>query len=142
MNAAGTPDRVAGAARRGLVAVLVGALLGSLAPTEAARADRWEVRREVREGAREVEREKREARREIRRCKTRECARREIREGYREVEREKREARREIRREIRENRWDERDPRDRYDGGDDVLKGVVIGAAVVGVAVAVARSDD
>jgi hypothetical protein len=89
---------------------------------------------------REVEREKAEARREIRRCKTRDCARREIREGYREVERERREARREVRREIRDSRWED----DRYRGRDDrdeLLKGVVIGAAVVGIAAAVANSD-
>jgi hypothetical protein len=121
-------------------AVLGCALLGAAGLPGVALADRWEVRREVREGYREVEREKREARREIRRCQTRECARREIREGYREVEREKREARREIRREIRDSRWDDRSYRDR-DDGSDVLKGVVIGAAVVGVAVAIANAD-
>ena len=92
-------------------------------------------------------------------------ARREVREGYREVERERREARREIRREIREdyydnyyrgdNRW-YRDGRywDRYeyerryyrrrdrDDNDDMLKGALVGAAVVGVAVAIANSND
>ena len=101
-------------------------------------AGRWEVRKEIREGAREVNKEKREARRELRRCETRECARREIREGYREVQREKREARREIRRELRD--WDDDRDRDR-----DVLKGLAIGAAVVGIATAISnasRDDD
>ena len=128
-------------------------------------ADRWEVRREVREGYYEVEREKREAARELRRCQTRECARREVREGYREVEREKREARHEIRRELREDyyrdqyyRGDQRWYRDgRYWGRDeyerryyrkrgkddnDFLKGAVVGAAVVGIGVAIAKSND
>jgi hypothetical protein len=126
-------------ARRAIASAATAALLLTLAPAPAL-ADRWEVRREVREGYREVEREQREARREIRRCETRECARREIREGYYEVEREKREARREIRRELRDDRWDDRRYRDRDD--DDLLKGVVIGAAVVGVAAAVANSKD
>ncbi|MGE5242686.1 MAG: hypothetical protein ACM3SQ_00475 [Betaproteobacteria bacterium] len=138
--------------------------LAGLAPA-AALADRWEVRREAREGYYEVEREKREAARELRRCQTRECARREIREGYREVEREKREARREIRRELREDyyrdqyyRGDERWYRDgRYWGRDeyerryyrkrdkddnDFLKGAVVGAAAVGIGVAIAKSND
>jgi len=97
-------------------------------------AGRWEVRQEIREGAREVRREKREAYRELKRCETRQCARREVREGYREVEREKREARREIRRELRD--YDD----DRYDRRGDVLKGVAIGAAVVGIATAVSRA--
>lgn len=139
------------------------ALLVALAPLEA-QASRWEVRSEVREGVREVEREKREARRELRRCETRECARREIREGYREVEREKREARREIRREIREDYrdryylgdgrwyrdgryWDRYEYQRRYydkrDGdGDEFLKGAAVGAAAIGLAVAIANSDD
>lgn len=117
------------------------ALAGPLVPGVAL-ADRWEVRREVREGARSVERERREARREIRRCETRECARREIREGYREVERERREARREVRSELREARWEDRYYYRDRDDGRDLLKGVVVGAAVVGVAVAVANSDD
>jgi hypothetical protein len=118
----------------------------------------------MREGAREVQREKREATRELRRCETRECARREIREGYREVNRERREARREIRREIAEDyyrdqyyrgadRW-YRDGRywDRYEyerryyrkrdrDDNDFLKGAVVGAAAVGIAVAIANSD-
>lgn len=109
-------------------------LLGPLLPP-AAQADRWEVRREVREGAREVRREKREARRELKRCDTRECARREIREGYREVQREKREARCEIRRELRD--YDD----DRYDRGGNVLKGVDIGAAVVGIATVISNAS-
>lgn len=104
-------------------------------------AGRWEVRQEIREGAREVRREKREARRELRRCETRQCARREIREGYREVQREKREARREIRRDLRH--YDD----DRYDRDRDrdLLKGLAIGAAVIGIATAVSnasRDDD
>lgn len=130
-----------------------------------AMADRWEVRREVREGYYEVEREKREAARELRRCQTRECARREVREGYREVEREKREARHEIRRELREDyyrdryyrgdqRWyrdgrywgrdeyERRYYRKRGKGDDDFLKGAVVGAAVVGIGVAIAKSNE
>lgn len=101
-----------------------------------ANAGRWEVRKEIREGAREVEREKREAKRELMRCKTRECARREIREGYREVNREKRKARYEIRRELREAR------RDRWDDNNDILGGVIVGAAIIGVASAIAHDDD
>lgn len=121
---------------RSILVALVSALilLGALLPP-AAQADRWEVRREVREAAREVRREKREARRELKRCDTRECARREIREGYREVQREKREARREIRRELRD--YDD----DRYDRGSDVLKGVAIGAAVVGLATVISNAS-
>jgi hypothetical protein len=87
-----------------------------------------------------------------------------IREGQREVSRERREARREIRREVRENYYDNyyrggdrwyRDGRywDRYDyerryyrgrdrDDDDLLKGAMVGAAVVGVAVAIAKSKD
>jgi hypothetical protein len=135
----------------------------AFAPAEA-QARRWEVRQEVREGAREVGREKREAIRELQRCNTRDCARREIREGQREVSRERREARREIRGEVRENYydnfyrgsnrwyrdgryWDRGDYERRYyyrrdnDGGD-VLKGALIGAAVVGVVAAIADSKD
>jgi hypothetical protein len=138
-------------------------VVGSMVPTDAL-ASRWEVRQEMREGAKSVNREKREAVRELRKCQTRECARREIREGQREVSRERREARREIRREVREdyydnyyrgdNRW-YRDGRywDRYEyeqryyrrrdrDDDDLLKGAVVGAAVVGVAVAIANSND
>jgi hypothetical protein len=130
---AGTAGRAAGA-----ILMMAAALL-ALLPSPAV-ADRWEVRREVREGVRSIEAEKREARREIRRCQTRECARREIREGHREVERERREARREVRRELREERWE--DHRYSRDRDDDLLKGVVIGAAVVGIAAAVANSGD
>lgn len=101
-----------------------------------ASAGRWEVRQEIREGIREVEREKREAKRELMRCKTRECAKREIREGYREVSREKREARYEIRRELREAR------RDRWDDDNDILGGVIVGAAIIGVASAIANDND
>lgn len=131
----------------------------------AASAQSWEVRREVREGARSVARERREAMRELRRCNTRECARREVREGRREVARERNEARREIRREVREdyfdsyyrgdNRWyrdgrywDRRDYERRYyyrrddDDGGDVLKGALVGAAVVGVIAAIADDQD
>lgn len=117
-----------------LLAVVLVLAAGLLPP--AAYADRWEVRREIREGVREVNREKREARRELKRCETRKCARREIREGYREVQRERREARREIRREFRD--YDDRYDRDR---GSDVLKGLAIGAAVVGIATAVSRAS-
>ncbi|MCU0252691.1 MAG: hypothetical protein MUE61_21070 [Vicinamibacterales bacterium] len=139
------------------------AIVGLLGPLPAS-ASRWEVRQEVREGKKEVRREKKEAARELRKCQTRECARREVREGYREVERERREARREIRREVREDYYDRyyrgdgrwyRDGRywDRYeyerryyrrhdDDGDEFLKGALVGAAVVGVAVAVANSND
>lgn len=146
-----------------LLAAAGAAFAGALVPTDAL-ASRWEVRQEVREGHREVQREKREAMRELRRCETRECARREIREGQREVSRERREARREIRREIREDFYDNyyrgdgrwyRDGRywDRYeykrryyhrrdDSDKDFLKGAVVGAAVVGVAVAIAKSND
>ena len=138
------------------------AIVGLAMPMQAS-ASRWEVRQEVREGAYEVHREKREAARELRKCQTRECARREVREGYREVSRERREARREIRREIREDRydryyqggdrwyrdgryWDRQDYERRYyrrhDDDNDMLKGALVGAAVVGVAVAIANSND
>lgn len=120
--------------------------LATLAPAIAS-ADRWEVRREVREGARGVERERREAERELRRCKTRE-------------------ARHEIRREISRdyyrdqyyrggNRWyrdgryrNEYDFECRYYRGrnrgnnNDLLKGVVIGAAAVGVIVAITEANE
>jgi hypothetical protein len=136
------------------------ALIGSLALPSLANAQSWEVRREVREGIREVNREKREAMRELRRCTTRQCAAREIREGHREVSRERREARREIRREVREDifdnyyrggdrwyrdgrYWNRRDYESRFyrrrsNGGSDVLTGVLVGAAVVGVVAAIA----
>jgi hypothetical protein len=139
------------------------AAIAVLAPS-AAMAFQWEVRREVREGGREVYREKREAVRELKRCNTRECARREVREGQREVARERREARSEIRREVREDYvdryyrgngrwyrdgrwWDRNDYQRRYyypggNSGGDVLAGVAIGAAVVGVAAAIAASEE
>lgn len=138
-------------------------LVGAFVPADAL-ASRWEVRQEMKEGARSVQREKREAVRELRKCETRECARREIREGQREVARERREARYEIRREIREdyydnyyrgdNRWyrdgrywdrneyERRYYRRRDRDDNDLLKGAVVGAAVVGVAVAIAKSND
>lgn len=135
--------------------------LSLLLPMPAA-ASRWEVRQEVREGAREVNREKREAIRELQRCTTRECARREVREGQREVARERREARREIRSEVRETYydnfyrgndrwyrdgrwWDRADYERRYyyrDDGADVLKGIVVGAAVVGTVAAIGAAAD
>jgi len=139
-------------------------LLGSLAIPSLAQAQSWEVRREIREGARDVARERREAVRELKRCTTRACAAREIREGRREVAQDRREARREIRREVREdyfdsyyrgnNRWyrdgrywDRRDYERRYyyrrdDDSGDVLKGALVGAAVVGVIAAIADSND
>lgn len=127
-----------------------------------AQAQSWEVRREVREGARSVAREKREAVRELRRCTTRECARREVNEGYREVNRERREARREIRREVREDvrdqywrngryyrdgrDWDSDDYMRRYYGERDdsgnLITGLVVGAAVVGVTAAIISAQD
>jgi hypothetical protein len=118
------------------VAVLTcGLALSTTLVPPTAYAGRWEVRQEIREGAGEVRREKREARRELKRCDTRQCARREIREGYGEVQREKREARREIRRDLRN--YDD----DRYDRGSDVLKGLAIGAAVVGIATAFSKAS-
>jgi hypothetical protein len=116
----------------GLVAVV------SVMPTTTQASSKWEIRQEIREGAWEVYREKQEARREVLRCKTKKCARREIREGYREVQREKREARREIRREIR----DYRDERDDRDDRRNLLTGIAIGAAVIGVANALSNRDD
>jgi hypothetical protein len=146
-----------------LPALACAVALVTFAPTEA-QARRWEVRKEVREGAREVGREQREAMRELRRCNTRECARREIREGQREVSRERREARREIRGEVRENYydnyyrgsnrwyrdgryWDRGDYERRYyyrrdNDGSDILKGALVGAAVVGVVAAIADAND
>jgi hypothetical protein len=146
-----------------MIAVASVAIAGLLAPLQAS-ASRWEVRQEVREGKKEVRREKKEAARELRKCQTRECARREVREGYREVERERREARREVRREIRKDYYDRyyrggdrwyRDGRywDRYEyerryysrrdnDGEEFLKGALVGAAVVGVAAAIANSND
>jgi hypothetical protein len=137
-------------------------VLAGMTPTSAA-AQRWEVRREIREGARSVGRERAEALRELQRCTTRDCARREIREGQREVARERREARREIRREVREEYRDQywrgngqwqRDGRywnrddyerryyDRRDNAGDVLAGLAIGAAVIGVVAAIADDKD
>jgi hypothetical protein len=148
---------------RGALIAAVGVAIAGLATPMDAAASRWEVRKEIREGARDVQREKREAARELRKCQTRECARREVREGHREVARERREARREVRGEIREHYRDQyyrgddrwyRDGRywDRYeyerhyyrrnDDDNDMLKGALVGAAVVGVAVAIANSDD
>ncbi len=148
---------------RSLITTLIlgAATVATMAPT-AATAQGWEVRREMREGARSVQREKREAMRELQRCTTRDCARREIREGQREVAQERREARREIRREVREEYrdqywrndgrwyrdgryWDRGDYERRYygrrDNTGDVLAGVAIGAAVIGVVAAIADDD-
>jgi hypothetical protein len=139
-------------------------LASSLVLPAAADAQRWEVRREAREGRREVNREKYEAYRELKRCTTRECAAREVREGRREVSREKREARREVRREVRDSYrdswyrggdrwyrdgryWDRSDYERRYysrddrDDGGDVVAGVLVGAAVIGVVAAIADAD-
>lgn len=150
--------------RGGLPALAAIAAVAAAIIPSAADAQRWQVRQEMREGAREVIRERREAMRELSRCTTRQCARREVREGRREVARERREARREIRGEVREayydnfyrgdgrwyrdgRYWDRYDYERRYyyrdrDGGSDVLKGALIGAAVVGVAAVIADSDD
>lgn len=149
---------------RFLAIIGCGLVCAAVVPSQAS-AQSWEVRREAREGAREVRSERREAIRELRRCTTRECAGREIREGRREVAQERREARREIRREVREdyrdsyyrgsNRW-YRDgrywDRDSYNrryyyrrddnDGSDVLKGALVGAAVVGVVAAIADSNN
>jgi hypothetical protein len=138
------------------------ALVGTMAIPSEASAQSWEVRREMREGIREINREKREAYRDLKRCKTRNCARRAVREGRREVARERREARREVRREVREayrdrwyrgdgrwyrdgRYWNRNDYERRYyrrrDRGGDVLKGALVGAAVVGVVAAIADND-
>jgi len=145
------------------LALFAAACVGGTALDAAARS--WEVRREVREGAREVSRERYEAARELRRCTTKECARREVREGYREVNRERREARREVKREVREDIrdqywrsgrwyrdgrwWDRNDYYRRYyphmyrnDDDDNLLQGLVIGAAVVGVTAAIVNAQD
>lgn len=144
-----------------LAAVAALGLSGLLHSTQAL-AQSWEVKREMREGAREVAREKREAARELSRCTTKECARREIREGYREVNRERREARREIRREVREDvrdqywrdgryyrdgrYWNRDDYMRRYygnqDDGGNLVKGLIVGAAVVGVTAAIINAQD
>ena len=126
-------------------------------------AQSWEVRREIREANREVNRERREADARIRRCKDRECVEREYRKANREVARERREARREVSREIREDYydrfyrgngrwwrdgryWNHNDYLRRYynrrdNDGADVLTGVLVGAAVVGVIAAVTDDD-
>lgn len=138
------------------------AVVGTMAIPSEASAQSWEVRREMREGIREINREKREAYRDLKRCKTRNCARRAVREGRREVARERREARREVRREVREayrdrwyrgdgrwyrdgRYWNRNDYERRYyrrrDRGGDVLKGALVGAAVVGVVAAIADND-
>jgi hypothetical protein len=81
----------------------------------------------------------REAVRELRKCQTRECARREIREHcrnryYRGSDRWYRDGR----------YWDRYEYERRYyrRHDDDMLKGALVGAAVVGVAVAIAHSED
>lgn len=126
-------------------------------------AQSWEVRREIREANREVNRERREADQRIRRCKDRQCVEREYRRANREVARERREARREVSREIREDYydrfyrgngwwwrdgryWNRNDYMRRYynrrdNDGADVLTGVLVGAAVVGVIAAVTDDD-
>ena len=126
-------------------------------------AQSWEVRREIREANREVNRERREADERIRRCKDRECVEREYRKANREVARERREARREVSREIREDYydrfyrgngrwwrdgryWNRNDYLRRYykrtdNDGADVLTGVLVGAAVIGVIAAVTDDD-
>ncbi len=142
--------------------IMSGAAVAAMAST-AATAQGWEVRREMREGSRSVQREKREAMRELQRCTTRDCARREIREGQREVAQERREARREIRREVREEYsdqywrgsgqwyrdgryWGRDDYERRYygrrDNGGDVLAGIAVGAAVVGIVAAIADDNN
>lgn len=149
--------------RRHLVSAMVMLSVAATLTPVAPAAAQWEVRREVREGGREVRREKREAIRDLQRCTTRECAQREVREGQREVARERREARREIRREVREDYvdsyyrgsgrwyrdgryWDRNDYERRYygrrDDSGDVIAGVAIGAAVVGVVAAIAASEE
>ena len=108
-------------------------LLACLAPATVM-ADRWEVRREAREGYREVEREKREARREIRR---------ELREDYYRDQYYRGDGRW-----YRDGRYWGRDDyerryyRRRDKDDDDFLKGAVVGAAVVGIGVAIAKSND
>ena len=97
-------------------------------------ADRWQVRQEAREGYYAVEREKREARREIRR---------ELREDYyrdqyyRGDERWYRDGRYWSRDDYERRYYRRRDKDD-----DDFLKGAVVGAAVVGLGVAIAKSND
>ena len=108
-------------------------ILACLAPATVM-ADRWEVRQEAREGYYAVEREKREARREIRR---------ELREDYyrdqyyRGDERWYRDGRYWGRDDYERRYYRRRDKDD-----NDFLKGAVVGAAVVGLGVAVAKSND
>ena len=108
-------------------------ILACLAPATVM-ADRWEVRQEAREGYYAVEREKREARREIRR---------ELREDYyrdqyyRGDERWYRDGRYWSRDDYERRYYRRRDKDD-----DDFLKGAVVGAAVVGIGVAIAKSND
>jgi hypothetical protein len=66
--------------------------------------------------------------------------RQEVREGAHEVGK----ARREIRREVREDYYDRfyRGAGGWYRDGDEFLKGALVGAAVEGVALAIAKSDD
>jgi len=145
--------------RRLLVAAATAfiALSAGFAP-DSAHASRYEVRKEIRD----VERAKAKAAQNLRRCETRECAEREMRKGYVNVEREKRDARAAVRREMRDDyyrdqyyrggdRWyrdgrywngndyERRYYRNRKDDGDDFLKGAIVGAAVVGVAVAISK---
>jgi len=108
-------------------------ILACLAPATVM-ADRWEVRQEAREGYYAVEREKREARREIRR---------ELREDYyrdqyyRGDERWYRDGRYWSRDDYERRYYRRRDKDD-----DEFLKGAVVGAAVVGLGVAIAKSND
>ena len=108
-------------------------ILACLAPATVL-ADRWEVRQEAREGYYAVEREKREARREIRR---------ELREDYyrdqyyRGDERWYRDGRYWGRDDYERRYYRRRDKDD-----NDFLKGAVVGAAVVGIGVAIAKSND
>jgi len=108
-------------------------ILACMAPATVI-ADRWQVRQEAREGYYAVEREKREARREIRR---------ELREDYyrdqyyRGDERWYRDGRYWSRDDYERRYYRRRDKDD-----DDFLKGAVVGAAVVGIGVAIAKSND
>jgi hypothetical protein len=145
--------------RRLLVATATAviALSAGFAP-DPAHASRYEVRKEVRD----VERAKAKAERNLLRCETRECAEREMRKGYFNVEREKRDVRAAVRRDMRDDyyrdqyyrggdRWyrdgrywngndyERRYYRNRKDNDDDFLKGAIVGAAVVGVAVAISK---
>ena len=108
-------------------------ILACLAPATVM-ADRWEVRQEAREGYYSVEREKREARREIR-CELREDYYRD--QYYRGDERWYRDGRYWSRDDYERRYYRRRDKDD-----DDFLKGAVVGAAVVGLGVAIAKSND